>query len=89
MVTIGVGLQGEGFDQSVGKDLLLGLLPLGSCLLCVILGSPQSLVEGLVLGSGFLLLRCTLLKMMFLCLKWWATSVAPKRASLVFCYSST
>ena len=58
-----VDLQGEGFGQSVEKDLLWDPLLLG---LCVVLGLPQSLAEGLVQGLGFLLHRCTLPKMMFL-----------------------
>ena len=69
-----VGLRDEGFGQSVERDLLWDLLLLGLCVLCVVLGLPQLLAEGLVQGLGFLLQRCTLLKMMFLSflrLKWW------------------
>ena len=80
-VTIGVVLQGEGFGQSVERDLLWDLLLLGLCVLCVVLGFPESLAEQLVAqGLCFLLPRCTLLKMMFLSflrLKWWVMNVAP------------
>ena len=75
-VMTGVGLQDEDFGWSVERDLLWGLLLLSLCFLCVVLGSPQSLAEGLVQGIGFLLPRCTLQKTMFLCLKWWVTRVA-------------
>ena len=81
MVMTGVGLRDEGFGQSVERDLLWDLLLLGLCVLCVVLGLPQSLAEGLVRGLGFLLQRCTLPKMMFLSflrLKWWAMNVAPR-----------
>ena len=44
----GVDLQGEGFGQSVERDLLWDLLLQGLCVLCVVLGLPQSLAEGLV-----------------------------------------
>ena len=80
-VRIGVGLRGEGFGQSVERDLLWGLLLLGLCVLCVVLSLPQPLVEGLVQGLSFLLQRCTLPKTMFLSFlgwKWWATKVAPR-----------
>ena len=76
MMTV-VDLQGEGFGQSVERDSLWGLLLLGLCVL--------SVVEGLVVqGLGFLLLRCTLLKMRSLCLKWWATRVAPRELAWSF-----
>ena len=39
----GVDLQDEGFGQSVERDLLRDLLLLGLCMLCVVLGFPQSL----------------------------------------------
>ena len=66
----GVGLRDEGFRQSVEKDLLLDLLLLCLCVLGVVQGFPQSLVEGLVVqGLGSLLQRCTLLKTKFLGLK--------------------
>ena len=65
-VMTGVGLQDEDFGRSVERDLLWDLPPLGLCVLCVVLGLPQLSVEGLVQGLGFLLQRCTLLKMMFL-----------------------
>ena len=65
-VMIGVGLRSEDFGQSVERDLLWGLLLLGLCVLCVVLGLPQLSVEGLVQGLGFLLQRCTLPKMMLL-----------------------
>ena len=77
-VTTGVGLQGEGFDRSVERDLLWGLLLLGMCLF---LGLPRPLAEESVQGLGFLLQRCTLPKTMFLSFlgwKWWATKVAPR-----------
>ena len=75
----GVDLQDEGFGQSVERDLLRDLLLLGLCMLCVVLGFPQSLAgESVVQGLGFLLQRCTLPKMMFQCLKCWATKVAPR-----------
>ena len=77
----GVGLQGEGFGRSVERDLLWGLPLLGLCALCVVLGLPQLLAEGLVQELGFLLQRCTLLKTMFLSFlwrKWWAMNVAPE-----------
>ena len=74
----GFDLQGEGFSQSVGRDLLWDLLLLGLCVLSVVPGFPQSLAEGLVQGLGFLLQRCTLLKMRFLCLKYWVMKVAPR-----------
>ena len=79
-VTIGVGLQGEGFGQSVERDLLWDLLLLGLCVLCVVLSLPWLSAEGLVWGLSFLLQRCTLLKTMllsFLGWKWWAMIVAP------------
>ena len=47
-VRILVDLQDEGFGQSVARDLLWDLLLLGLCVLSVVLGFPQSLVEGLV-----------------------------------------
>ena len=62
-VMIGVGLRGEGFDRSVERGPLQGLLLLD---LCVILGLPLPLAEGLVQGLSFLLRRYTLLKTMFL-----------------------
>ena len=77
-VRTGVGLRGEGSDQSVERGPLQGLLLLS---LCVILGLPLPLAEGLVQGLSFLLWRYTLLKTMFLGFlgwKWWATKVAPK-----------
>ena len=80
-VTTGVGLRGEGFDQSVERDLLWDLLLLGLCVLCVVLSFPQPSAEGLVQGLSFLLQRCTFLKMMllsFLGWKWWAMKVAPR-----------
>ena len=80
-VMTGVGLQDEGFGQSVERDLLWGLPLLGLCVLCVVLGLPRPSAEGLVQGLNFLLQRCTLLKMMFLSFlgwKWWATKVAPR-----------
>ena len=80
-VTIGVGLRGEGFGQSVEKGLLLDLLLLGLCVLCVVLGLPLPFAEGLVQGLSFLLQRYTLPKTMFrsfLGWKWWATKVAPR-----------
>ena len=76
-VMIGVGLRGGGFGRSVERDPLWGLLLLS---LCVILGLPWPLAEGLVQGLGFLLQRCTLPKTMFLGFFgwiWWATKVAP------------
>ena len=42
-VMTGVDLQGEGFGQSVERDLLWDLLLLG---LCVVLGLPQLFAEG-------------------------------------------
>ena len=90
-VTIGVGLQGEGFGRSVERGSLLDLLLLGLCVLCVVLGLPLPFAEGLVQGLSFLLQRCILPKTMFLGFlgwKWWVTKVAP-RESLVFCYGST
>ena len=77
-VTTGVDLRGEGFDRSVERGPLWGLLLLS---LCVFLGLPLPLAEGLVRGLGFLLQRCPLPKMMFLGFFgwiWWATRVAPK-----------
>ena len=77
----GVGLQGEGFDQSVERDLLWDLLLLGLCVLCVVLSLPKPSAGGLVQGLSFLLQRCTLPKTMllsFLGWKWWATKVAPE-----------
>ena len=77
----GVGLRGEGFDQSVERDLLWDLLLLGLCVLCVVLGLPLPYAEELVQRLSFLLQRYTLLKMMFpsfLGWKWWATKVAPR-----------
>ena len=72
----GVVLQGEDFGQSVERDLLLNLL-LGPCVLSVVQGFPQSLVEGSVVqGLYFLLQRCTRPKTKFLSLKWWVTRVA-------------
>ena len=74
----GVGLRGEGFDRSVERGPLWGLLLLS---LCVFLGLPRPLAEELVQGLGFLLQRYTLPKMMFLGFlgwKWWATKVAPR-----------
>ena len=91
-VTIGVDLQGEGFGRSAERDPLWGLLLLGLCVLCVVLGLPLPFAEELVQGSSFLLQRCILPKMMFLGFlgwKWWATGVAPRESSLVFCYGST
>ena len=78
-VMTGVDLQGEGFGQSVERDLLWDLPLLGLCALCVVLGLPQLLAGGLVQEWGFLLQRCTLPKTMFLGFlgwKWWATKVA-------------
>ena len=49
-VMIGVGLRGEGSDQSVERGPLRGLLLLS---LCVILGLPLPLAEGLVQGLSF------------------------------------
>ena len=80
-VTIGVGLRGGGFGRSVERGPLLDLLLLGLCMLCVVLGLPLPFAEGLVQGLGFLLQRCTLLKMLFLGFFgwiWWATEVAPR-----------
>ena len=77
-VMIGVGLRGEDFGRSAERDLLWGLPLLGLCTLYVVLGLPQLSTERLVQGLGFLLQRCTLLTMMFLGLKWWATDVAPR-----------
>ena len=80
-VTIGVDLQGEGFGRSVERDPLWGLLLLGLCVLCVVLGLLLPFAEELVQGSSFLLQRCILLKTMFLGFlgwKWWATKVAPR-----------
>ena len=77
-VRIGVGLQGEDFGQSVEKDPLSGFLLLDQCVLSVVQGFPQLLVEVLVVQElGFLLQRCTLLKTKFLHLKWWAMKVSP------------
>ena len=76
-----VGLQDEGFGQSVERDLLWDLLLLGLCALCVILGLPQPFAEELVQGLSFRLQRYTLPKTMFLGFpewKWWATKVAPR-----------
>ena len=78
---IGVGLQDEDSGRSVERDLLWGLLLLGLYVLCVVLGLPRLSAEGLVQGLGFLLQRCTLLKMIllsFLGWKWWAMNVAPR-----------
>ena len=78
-VMTGVGLQGEGFGRSVERDLLWDLLLLGPCVLCVVLGLPQSFAEELVQGLSFLLQRYILLKTMFLGFlgwKWWAMKVA-------------
>ena len=78
-VMTGVGLQDEGFGQSVERDLLWGLPLLGLCVLCVVLGLPRPFAEGLVQGLSFLLQRYTLPKTMFLGFlewKWWATKVA-------------
>ena len=76
-VRIGVGLQGEDFGQSVEKDPLSGFLLLDQCVLSVVQGFPQLLVEVLVVQElGFLLQRCTLLKTRFLGWKWWVTKVA-------------
>ena len=86
-VMIGVGLQGEGFGQSVERDLLWDLPLLGLCALCVVLSLPLLFAEGLVQGSSFLLQRCTLPKMMllsFLGWKWWATEVAPRELAWSF-----
>ena len=80
-VMTGVDLQGEGFGRSVERDLLWGLLLLGLCVLCVVLGLPWPFAEELVQGLSFLLQRCTLLKTMFLSFlgwKWWAMRVAPR-----------
>ena len=77
-VMTGVGLRGEGFDQSVERDSLWGLLLLS---LCVILGLPRPLAEELVQGLDFLLQRCTLPKTLFLGFFgwiWWAMKVAPR-----------
>ena len=69
-VMTGVDLQGGDFGQSVERDLLWDLLLLGLCVLSVVLGFPQSLVEGSVVQElGFLLQRYTLLKTRFLYLK--------------------
>ena len=65
-VMIEVDLQGEGFGQSVERDLRWDLFLLGLCVLCVVLGLPQPFAEGLVQGLSFLLQRCTLLKIMLL-----------------------
>ena len=76
----GVGLRGEGFGQSVERDLLWYLLLLGLCVLCVVLGLPQPFAEELVQGLSFLLQRYTLPKTMFLSFlgwKWWVMKVAP------------
>ena len=62
-VMTGVGLRGEGFDRSVERGPLWGLLLLS---LCVFLGLPRPLAEELVQGLGFLLQRCTLPKTMCL-----------------------
>ena len=80
-VMTGVDLQGEGFGQSVERDLLWDLLLLGLCVLCVVLGLPWPFAEELVQGLSFLLQRCILPKTMFLGFlgwKWWATKVAPR-----------
>ena len=80
-VMTGVGLRDEDFGQSVERDLLWGLLLLSLCVLCLVLGLPQLLVEGWVWGLSLLLQRCTLPKMMFLGFlgwKWRATKVAPR-----------
>ena len=80
-VMIGVGLQGEGFGQSVERDLLWDLLFLGLCMLCVVLGLPRLFAEELVWGLSFFLQRRTLPKTMFLSFlgwKWWAMKVAPR-----------
>ena len=80
-VMIGVDLQGEGFGRSVERDPLWGLLLLGLCVLCVVLGLPLPFAEELVQGSSFPLQRCILPKTMFLGFlgwKWWATKVAPR-----------
>ena len=70
MVRTGVVLQDKGFGQSVERDLLFDLLLLGQCVLSVVQGFPQSLVEGSVVqGLGFLPQRYTLPKMKFLSLK--------------------
>ena len=77
----GVGLRGEGFGQSVERDLLWDLLLLGLCVLCVVLGLPRPFAEELVQGLGFLLQRYILLKTMllsFLGWKWWAMKVASR-----------
>ena len=80
-VMIGVDLQGGGFGRSVERGPLWGLLLLGLCVLCVVLGLPLPFAEELVQGLSFLLQRYTLPKMMFLGFlewKWWATKVAPR-----------
>ena len=80
-VMTGVDLQGEGFGRSVERDLLWGLLLLGLCVLCVVLGLPPPFAEGSVQGLSFLPQRYTLPKTMFLGFlgwKWWATKVAPR-----------
>ena len=80
-VMTGVDLQGEGFGRSVERDPLWGLLLLGLCVLCVILGLPLLFAEELVQGSSFLLQRYILPKTIFLGFlgwKWWATGVAPR-----------
>ena len=80
-VMTGVDLQGEGFGRSVERDLLWGLLLLGLCVLCVVLGLPRPFAEELVQGLSFLLQRYILPKTMFLGFlewKWWATKVAPR-----------
>ena len=80
-VMIGVDLQGGGFGRSAERDPLWGLLLLGPCVLCVVLGLPLPFAEELVQGLSFLLQRCILPKTMFLGFlgwKWWATGVAPR-----------
>ena len=77
-VMTGVDLRGEGFGQSVERDLLRDLLLLS---LCVVLSLPRPFAEELVWGLSFLLQRYTLLKTMFLGFlgwKWWATKVASR-----------
>ena len=79
-VMTGVDLRGEGFGRSVERDPLWGLLLLGLCVLCVVLGLPRLFAEELVQGLSFLPQRNILPKTMFLGFlgwKWWVTKVVP------------